>query len=153
MSEENLNSYDFEELEREQNELDKRIASSEAQGLADVYKYFDRINDKLSSFNNMLVAGYFALAAFSIEVSKWILIIPLVNMSILIFVDYKMMEQGRFLSQISCKPLDEISKYGRRQNQVTLWSLFTIITTLLTTVYLLLISNEVIIPKAVTTGN
>ena len=96
----------------------------------------------------MLVAGYFALATFSSNVSKWILIIPLVNMLILIYLDYRMMEQGRILSQIKSQPPSEIDKYGRRQSQVTLWSLFTIVTTLIVTIILLVIVNQVIIPQS-----
>lgn len=147
MSDERITMEDLERMSREAEEIEKRMTEREAQGLSDIYKYFDRINDKLSSFNNMLVAGYFALATFSQDVSKWILIIPLLNMLILIYLDYRMMEQGRFLSQIKSQPMSEIDKYGRRQNQVTLWSLFTIITTFIVTVILLVIVNQVIVPK------
>ncbi|MBS1771495.1 MAG: hypothetical protein JST82_01455 [Bacteroidetes bacterium] len=137
----------LEEMEREAEAIEKRMNEREAQGLADIYKYFDRINDKLSSFNNMLVAGYFALATFSPGVSKWILIIPLINMLILIRLDYRMMEQGRIMSQIKSQPQSVIDKYGRKQGHVTLLSLFTIITTLIVTIVLLVIVNQVIIPK------
>lgn len=147
MSDENITMEDLERMNREVEEIEKRMTEREAQGLSDIYKYFDRINDKLSSFNNMLVAGYFALATFSPNVSKWVLVIPLINMLILIYLDYRMMEQGRILSQIKSQPRSEIDKYGRRQNQVTLWSLFTIVTTLIVTIVLLVIVNQVIIPK------
>lgn len=137
---------DLDEMERESAEIEKRMNEREAKGLEDIYKYFDRINDKLSSFNNMLVAGYFALATFSVDITKWILIIPLINMLILIYLDYRMMEQGRFLSQVKSQPQYKIHKYGKRQNQVTLWSLFTIFTTLLITIIFLLFANRIIVP-------
>lgn len=139
---------DIEKMDREVEEIEKRMNDKEAQGLADIYKYFDRTNDKLSSFNNMLVAGYFALATFSVGVSKWILVIPLINMLILIYVDYLMMEQGRALSQVKSLPMNKIGKYGRGQRKVTLWSLFTIITTIAITIVLLIVANQVITPKA-----
>lgn len=143
----NEDTFDLEAMEREAEAMERRMNEREAQGLEDVYKYFDRINDKLSTFNNMLVAGYFAVATFSPNASKWILFIPLANMAILIYVDYRMMEQGRFMSQIKSKPMTEITKYGKRQNQVTLLSLLTIFTTLIVTAIFLFVVNKNIIPK------
>lgn len=147
MSDQQFTIEDLDEMERSVAEIEKRMTEREAQGLADIYKYFDRLNDKLSSFNNMLVAGYFALAAFSPGVSKWILFFPLLNMSILIYLDYTMMEQGRFMSEVKSKSLSEINKYGKRQDQVTRWSFFTIVTTAIATGILLYIVNDVVIPN------
>jgi len=59
------NKIDWDKMDREVAEIEERMNAREAPGLADLYKYFDRINDKLSSFNNMLVAGYFAIIALT----------------------------------------------------------------------------------------
>lgn len=132
----------LEKAEREVEEINRRMEQREAQGLFDIYKYFDRINDKLSSFNNMLVACYLALIAIGQDISKWVLVLPILNMCVLVYVDYRMMEQGRILSKITSASQKEIDKYGRRQNQVTSWSLFTIITTIIVTVYFLIVVNQ-----------
>lgn len=129
--------FDLEKSMQEVDEITERMKVREVQGLTDVYKYFDRINDKLSSFNNMLVAGYFAIVALNSNVSKFILIIPIANMAVLIYLDYIMMEQGRFMSQITSQPISKIEKYGRKQNRATKLSLLTIITTSLVTIIFL----------------
>lgn len=137
------NKVDWEALglmsDEEFKKIGERMDATEQKGLADIYKYFDRINDKLSSFNNMLVAGYFALVVLIPDLSKLILVIPLINLAFLILVDYRMMEEGRFLSRIKEKTTKEIDAHSKIQTKTTLLSLLTIVTTSLVTAALLVI--------------
>ncbi len=135
-------NFDLERMDRELQEMEERMKTREAQGLSDVYKYFDRINDKLSSFNNMLIAGYFAIIALSPNASELILIVPITNTAVLIYLDYRMMEQGRFLSKVMSQPTTKIDGYGNRQNQITLISLLTIISTSVVTVFFLVLLHN-----------
>ena len=125
-------------------ELDKQIKESEEiihnfkeqekQGLRDILCYYDRIHDKLFSFNNMLIAGYFVIIAIpNSSIKIWWILFPIFNMLNLVFVDYKMMEKSRFESAIMSKSPKEIQKYGNSINNTTLKSLFTIALTLIVT--------------------
>lgn len=125
-------------------ELDKQIKESEEiihnfkeqekQGLRDILRYYDRIHDKLFSFNNMLIAGYFVIIAIpNSSIKIWWILFSIFNMLNLVFVDYKMMEKSRFESAIMSKSPKEIQKYGNSINNTTLKSLFTIALTLIVT--------------------
>lgn len=55
-----------EEIEQNLKEADEIIQSfkeKEKQGLRDILRYYDRIHDKLFSFSNMLIVGYFVIIA------------------------------------------------------------------------------------------
>ena len=43
-----------EELE----EIDKNFKKTEEDGVKNILRYFDRIHDKLFTFNNIMIAGY-----------------------------------------------------------------------------------------------
>ena len=89
-----------EEIEQTQKEADEVIQNfkeQEKQGLRDILRYYDRIHDKLFSFNNMLIAGYFVIIALpNSPTSPWWILLPIFNMLNLVFVDYEMMEKSRF---------------------------------------------------------
>ena len=127
-----------EELDQMLNESDEIIQHMKQQeeiGLRDVLRYFDRIHDKLFSFNNLLIAGYFILiAAPQTKTSPWWMLLPIFNMLILIYVDYEMMEKSRFESAIMSKTPGEIEKYGKEINKTTNRSLSTIIFTIFVTI-------------------
>jgi len=103
-------------------------------GRRDISRYFDRIHDNLFTFNNMLIAGYFALTQLKTDVSKFIILIPIFNLAIFIFIDYLMMEFSRSNANMGETPIDKIPDIGKKSKQATLLSLLTIITTLTVTV-------------------
>lgn len=120
-------------------EITKNFKEQEKQGQRDLLRYYDRIHDKLFSFNNMLIAGYFVIIAMpNSTMSPWWMILPIINMLHLVFVDYEMMEKSRFDSNIMNKSEKEIYQYGKRISKTTLRSLFTIISTLTTTIIFLI---------------
>ncbi len=105
------------------------------QGIKDICKYFDRMHDKIFSFNNMLIAGYFVIIAMpQSTISSWWIILPIVNMIHLVYVDYKMMEKSRFEGSIMSKSLTDIHVHGKNINKITQRSLLTICLTLLVTI-------------------
>lgn len=113
---------------------------AEKDGMVNISKYFDRINDKLSSYNNLLVAVYFALTQFNPQTSKFILLVPILNMIVLIAVDYYMMEYNRKLSNIKRIPINNINnEVFSKSDKATKLSLLTIVSTFIVTVVLLFI--------------
>ncbi len=104
----------------------KRI---ENEGVRDILKYFDRIHDKLFTFNNILIAGYFALSRFFESFSIYMIIVPIVNLGLLLLIEYRMMEKSRFESEITRKTSKEIDKHGLRINKTTRFSLYSILST------------------------
>jgi len=132
------------EVEQSQKELnnilddcDKQIISLEKKaydGVRDVFKYFDRINDKLFNFNNILIAGFFALGKLK-DVPMWMIIFPIVNLCIFIFVEYMIMEKSRMEAYL-LENFNE-DRYKKNINKTNLYSLVTIISTLLVTIFFL----------------
>ena len=92
-------------------------------------KYFDRIHDKLFTFNNILIGGYFALSQIYDSFSIYGIIIPLINLATLLFIEYRMMEKSRFEADVRKKTKEEIKKHGISINKTNLYSLLAIITT------------------------
>lgn len=116
-------------------ELSENFNELERQGMRDILRYYDRIHDKLFSFNNMLIAGYFVIIAIPhSSISPWWILLPITNMLILVFVDYEMMEKSRFESDIKNKSQKEIQGYGKKISKTTRHSLLTIFSTIIITI-------------------
>jgi len=103
-------------------------------GKQDITKYFDRIHDNLFTFNNMLIAGYFALIQLKVDISKFVILIPIVNLAIFIFIDYLMMEYSRANANIGETLVDKIPEIGKKSERATQLSFITIVTTLIVTI-------------------
>ncbi len=113
----------------------QNIETAEKEGVTGIFKHFDRIHDKLFSFNNILIAGFFALTQLDSSVSTYIIVIPLINLSILIYVEYQMMEMNRFKSNIKNIPINEIpQRLDSFNKKTTNYSLLTIISTSIVTI-------------------
>lgn len=116
-------------------ESEKTLASLEKKaydGVRDIFKYFDRINDKLFNFNNILIAGFFAIAKLKNDVTMWLIIIPIVNLGFFIFIEYMIMEKSRIEAFI-LESFDE-SKYRKNINRTNLYSLLMILSTSIVTI-------------------
>lgn len=141
-----MQNEDFEEelarIDKEVQEIDERMKKREEIGLANVLKHFDRIHDKLFTFNNILIAGYFTLSKIEPTVPVKTILIPILNLCFLIFIEYRQMEKSRFESSIRSKNMTEINKYGKGINKTNQYSLTSILTTAIVTLaflyYLLL---------------
>ncbi len=101
-------------------------------------KHFDRLHDKLFTFNNILIAGYFALSKLENDIPLATILIPIGNLAILLFIEYKMMEKSRFESEITKKSKTEIDKWGKNIHEMNLYSLLAIISTSIVTLIFLL---------------
>lgn len=125
-----MTNEEIEESLKEADEMINNFKEQEKQGLRDILRYYDRIHDKLFSFNNMLIAGYFVIIAMpNSQTNPWWILLPIFNMLNLVFVDYEMMEKSRFESAIMSKSQKEIQNHGKRISKTTWRSLFTIIST------------------------
>lgn len=129
-----MTNEEIEQSLKEADEMINNLKEQEKQGLRDILRYYDRIHDKLFSFNNMLIAGYFVIIAMpNSQTNPWWILLPIFNMLNLVFVDYEMMEKSRFESAIMSKSQKEIQNHGKRISKTTWRSLFTIISTLIVT--------------------
>ena len=124
-----------EELKKIYSNFDK----TEEDGLKNILKYFDRIHDKLFTFNNIMIAGYFALSKIYNTISMAMILIPIANLCILIYIEYRMMEKSRFESNIWNKNGNEISINNKNLDKTNLFSLFAIVSTLV--VLIIFLSN------------
>ena len=137
-----MGDFDFEKEKQKLDEtfesIDKTLASLEKKsydGTRDILKYFDRINDKLFTFNNIMIAGFFAMGKMKNNVPIEFISVPIANLGILIFIEYKMMEKSRMEANI----LDNINLTKHKTNitNTTEWSMFAIFTTTTITLFFL----------------
>ena len=125
--------FDWEEhdlmTDKELDEIDENFKRAEIEGVQNILKYFDRIHDKLFTFNNILIGGYFALSQIYDSFSIYGIIVPLINLAILLFIEYRMMEKSRFEANVRKKTTEEIKRHGISSTKTNLYSLLAIITT------------------------
>ncbi|MBB5439176.1 hypothetical protein HDC92_002863 [Pedobacter sp. AK017] len=115
--------------DKELADMDQRWKKTEEEALKNMLKHFDRIHDKLFNFNNILIAGYFALSKLEKEISLATILIPIANLVVLLYIEYKMMEKNRFESEITKKPPHEIELWGKKIVRTNQYSLLAIIST------------------------
>jgi hypothetical protein len=115
----------------------ENLIKTEEEGVKNILKYFDRIHDKLFAFNNILIAGYFALTKLVDSISTLIIIIPLINLGFLIFIEYQMMEKSRFEANVRSKNYSQINKQGHSIRMTNLYSLTAIVLTAIVTGFFL----------------
>lgn len=102
-----MEDFDFEESQRENERIERNFTRTEEEGLKNILKHFDRIHDKLFVFNNILIAGFFALSKIENPIPVKTIFIPILNLCFLIFIEYEMMEKSRFESSIKTQPFDK----------------------------------------------
>jgi hypothetical protein len=128
------------ESERVDKEFEKAIAKHDKivdEGQKNIIKYFDRIHDKLFNFNNIIIAGFFALSKIENSVSLSTILVPIANLMFLVYIEYRMMEMGRFDAKSGDKTFDEIKGNEKSIAKTNLFSLLTILTTFITTCFFL----------------
>ncbi|MBK7683849.1 MAG: hypothetical protein IPJ26_15895 [Bacteroidetes bacterium] len=115
----------------------QRMKNVVEDGEKNILKYFDRINDKLFNFNNVLIAGYFALSKITDSISSFYILIPITNMCFLFYIEYKMMEKSRFEAKLMKKSQNDVANYHKMISKANYYSLLAIISTVLVTVVFL----------------
>jgi hypothetical protein len=130
-----MKEYNFEESDKEQERIEKNFTRTEEEGLKNVLKHFDRIHDKLFVFNNILIAGFFALSKLDNLIPLKTIFIPLLNLCFLIFIEYEMMEKSRFEASIKTQQFDKYDIHGKRIKRTNLYSLLSIFTTIIVTAF------------------
>ena len=125
----------IEELIKESDEFMQKMDKVEEKAKDEIVKYFDRIHDKLFAYQLFFLAGYISLVAIpSIDVSPWLLIIPIFCVARLIHLDWRMMENNRILSDIKNQSKRQLDKLNEKQMWTNMQSLEVILESLVTTV-------------------
>ena len=125
----------IEEFIKESDENMQRMDKVEEKAKDEIVKYFDRIHDKLFAYQLFFLAGYISLVAIpSIDVSPWLLIIPIFCVARLIYLDWRMMENNRILSDIKNQSKRQLDKLNEKQMWTNMQSLEVILESLVTTV-------------------
>ena len=115
-----MSDINVESLIKESNEIMQRMDKVEEKAKDEIVKYFDRIHDKLFAYQLFFLAGYISLVAIpSIDVSPWLLIIPIFCVARLIHLDWRMMENNRILSDIKNQSKRQLDKLNEKQNDFT----------------------------------
>ena len=130
-----MSDINVESLIKESDEIMQRMDKVEEKAKDEIVKYFDRIHDKLFAYQLFFLAGYISLVAIpSIDVSPWLLIIPIFCVARLIHLDWRMMENNRILSDIKNQSKRQLDKLNEKQMWTNMQSLEVILESLLTTV-------------------
>ena len=116
-------------------EIMRRMDKVEERATDEIVKYLDKIHDKLYAYQLFFLAGYISLVAIpSINASPWLLIIPIACVWRLIYLDWRMMEQNRELSDSKNQNQLQMDKLGVNQVKITQQSLEVILESVITTV-------------------
>lgn len=110
-------------------DVDEKIKKIADDGLRDMLKYFDRIHDKLFTFNNILIAGFFALAKIDNPIPSLTILIPIVNLGILVYIEYHMMEKSKLEAKIETNTVLERDRHRKLVKRTNFYSLLSIVTT------------------------
>ena len=130
-----MSDINVESLIKESDEIMQRMDKVEEKAKDEIVKYFDRIHDKLFAYQLFFLAGYISLVAIpSIDVSPWLLIIPIFCVARLIHLDWRMMENNRILSDIKNQSKRQLDKLNEKQMWTNMQSLEVILESLVTTV-------------------
>ena len=129
-----MTNEELDDIMKEGEKRTARLERDEERAAGEIVKYFDRIHDNLFTYNNLLIGAFFALAQLHVTVSKWTIIIPVINLWFLIYVDYRMMEKARYEASIMSQPFDTYDKHGKELTNTNLLSLMSIITTMIVTI-------------------
>lgn len=133
------------DIEKDELERDKRIERNEEHYAREIWKYFDRINDKLFSCQLFFLTGYVALVAVPrFSLCPFWLVIPIVCLIRLVFIDYHLMEFSRKLSKLSELTSYEIDKLAEHSSKATLLSLEVILETVIVIILFVLFLNKLL---------
>ena len=125
----------IEELIKESDEFMQKMDKVEEKTKDEIVKYFDRIHDKLFAYQLFFLAGYISLVAIpSIDVSPWLLIIPISCVARLIHLDWRMMERNRILSDVKNQSKRQMDQLDEKQMRINRQSLEIILESLVTTI-------------------
>lgn len=128
-----MNDIQYRNVDKESEESYQKMKRSEEENMRDIVKYFDKIHDNIFTYNNLLIAAFFGLAQFQNNISRWTILIPIVNLWILLWINYRMMESARLQSNITNVQTDVIKKHGKYIRNTNLYSLLSIVSTFLVT--------------------
>lgn len=126
-------------MDKDVAEVMQKSYKIEEEGLKNTVKHFDRIHDKLFTFNNVLIAGFFALAKIAETINITFFLIPIANMIWLIWIEYRMLSKSRFESKITEKSVLEREVWGKSIDRINRYSLWSILSTALVTVIFLIL--------------
>ena len=129
-----MSDINVESLIKGSDEIMQRMDKVEEKAKDEIVKYFDRIHDKLFAYQLFFLAGYISLVAIpSIDVSPWLLIIPIFCVARLIHLDWRMMEHNRILSDVKNQSKRQLDQLNEKQMWTNMQSLEVILESLVTT--------------------
>ena len=130
------------ELTAESGDIIKEFKNDASEALKKIQSTFDRIQDKLFNFNNMLIAAFLGLSKFPSGepiLSLWMAILPIANLIYLMFLEYWQMEIYRHVAKNMEWDIEkDVKKYGEMISSQNIRSLLSIITTFSLFVFLVI---------------
>lgn len=116
----------------------EKLEEKAEQSCLNIEKYFDRINDKLFSYQLFILAGYISLMVIpDFRICSLWLLIPFSCIIRLIFIDYNMMEYHRSFSNIMKLTAEQRKQIPEKSNKATLQSLEVILESVISTGFFL----------------
>jgi hypothetical protein len=122
-------------------EMVDNVKKLQSESIKQIQVSFNRIHDKLFSFNSVFLAAYLVLSTYPKEspvIPLWTAVFPAVNLLILIFLEYRQRGIHRFASKITFWVVGEDEKYGRMIQNQSLLSLLSIVTTIAVFVFIVI---------------
>ncbi|MCM1218547.1 MAG: hypothetical protein NC548_29005 [Lachnospiraceae bacterium] len=125
------------EAEESLHRLEQQIERVEYDANRDVLKHFDRLHDKLFTFNTVFITGYFALCQINKEFNSLILLLPFCALSVLVYIEHYMKEiarrQTHGLREVNLSI--HLKETDKKYNKATLKSLLVILFSVMELLY------------------
>ena len=113
----------------------KKIERQAEYSCHNIEKYFDRIHDKLFTYQLFILTGYVSLVILpQINISLLWILIPFSCITRLIWIDYDMMKFHRQFSKIMELSSEQRGQISKTANKATCKSLEVIIESLISTI-------------------
>lgn len=114
--------------------LSEKVNRIELEGKNDAIKYLDRIHDNLMNYNNMLIAGFFALTQLQSSVPKWLIAVPVLNLLLILWINYRQMQQNRIAATFSSHHVSVLAANNKYISITNFFSKLSLLYTLVVTV-------------------
>ena len=121
---------DSKEVFTETNKLLDKVEDRVEHSTRQIQSTFDRIHDKVFSFNNIMIGAYLVLATFPSESPKmplWTVIFPIANLIYLVLIEVRQMKIHRFAAKEEEWTQSDRTEYGKKIHSQTLLSLVALL--------------------------
>ncbi len=132
---------DVKSMTEEPSRIFEKVEKREIYAESQIQATFDKIHEKVFNFNSILIAIYLVFGTFPSEeplINIWSVLIPIVNLILIILMDFRQMETYRLASSEMDWTDNDRKNYVKRIKNQTLFSLLPLGLSIICLLYLII---------------